>query len=153
MTEIVLLKNPSGALVPADPQAAEYIAKIKLGSGVRAKVVKQNNVGFHRKLFALFNFAFDQWEPDSKTYKGEVVAKNFDQFRNDLTVLAGYYETTVTLRGDVRLVAKSLSFASMDHDEREALYSAVINVVLAKILKNYTREDLDAVVDRLMEFA
>lgn len=153
MTEIVLLKTASGALMPADPQAAEYIAKLKLGGGVRAKVVKQNNIAFHRKLMALFNVAFDAWEPGEKQYKGLVIAKNFDQFRNDLTVLAGYYETTVTLKGDVRLVAKSLSFASMDQDERESLYSAVINVVLAKILRDVSRDELDGWVDRVMEFA
>jgi hypothetical protein len=153
MTEIVLIKSPSGALVPADPQATEFIAKLKMGAGVRAKVVRQNNVKFHRKLFALFNVAFDAWEPAEKQYKGQVIAKNFDQFRNDITVLAGFYESTITLRGEVRLVAKSLNFASMDQTERERLYEAVIGVVLAKILRSYTRADLDNVVDQVLAFA
>jgi hypothetical protein len=153
MTELVLIKTPSGALVPADPQASEYIAKLKMGSGIKAKVTKHNNVAFHRKLFALFNVAFDAWEPGEKEYKGQKIEKNFNQFRNDLTVLAGFYETTITLRGEVRLVAKSLSFEKMDQDEREALYSAVINVVLAKILTNYSRENLDRVVEQVLAFA
>jgi hypothetical protein len=41
------------------------------------------------------------------------VQKNFDQFRKDLTILAGYYESTINLRGEVRLIAKSLNFSAM----------------------------------------
>lgn len=146
------MKTAGGALVPADPQAAEYIAKLKLGASVKGKFTKQNNPAFHRKMMALFNLGFDAFNPGALTYKGQVVEKSFDQFRHDITILAGYYETTITLRGEVRLVAKSLSFGSMEQDEREALYSAVINVLLAKVLTTYTRDDLDDVVNRLMAF-
>jgi hypothetical protein len=152
MTMIVLMKAPSGALIPCDPQATEYIAGLKLGAPVRAEVKRMRNYQFHKKLFALLNLAYEAWEPTEATYKGEKVAKNFNQFRNDVTVLAGYYETTMTLKGEVRVVAKSISFANMEQDEFDKLYSAVINVILAKILSNYTRDDLDNVIDQLMNF-
>lgn len=153
MTEIVLTKLPSGALAPADAQAAEFIAKLKLGGAVKVKVTQPRNYRFHKKLFALLNLAFESWEPEGKEYKGELVAKNFDQFRNDVTVLAGFYDTTVTLKGDVRLVAKSISFANMEQDDFDKLYNAVVNVLLARVLTKYTRDDLDEVVERLMAFA
>lgn len=153
MSAIVLLKAPNGALVPADQQATDYIASLKTGAAVRAEVKRMRNYQFHKKVFALLNLAFDAWEPTEATYKGEVIAKSFNQFRNDITVLAGYYETTVTLKGEVRLVAKSMSFASMEQDEFEKLYSSLINVVLQRILTKYTRSDLDSVIDRLMQFA
>lgn len=153
MTELVLAKTASGALVPVDPQGIEYVAKMKLGAGVTAKVKKHNNVAFHRKMFALFNIAFDAWEPGEKHYKGQPVEKNFDQFRKDLTILAGFYETTISLKGEVRLTAKSLAFDNMSQDEREAVYSAVINVVLAKIMTGHTRDDLDTWVERVLQFA
>lgn len=153
MTEIVLTKLPSGALAPADAQAAEFIAKLKLGGAVKAKVSQPRNYRFHKKLFALLNLAFESWEPEGKEYKGERVAKNFDQFRNDVTVLAGFYDTTVTLKGDVRLVAKSISFANMEQDDFDKLYNAVVNVLLARVLTKYTRDDLDEVIERLMAFA
>jgi hypothetical protein len=152
MTAIVLMKAPNGALVPADPQATEYIASLKLGAAVRAEVKRMRNYKFHKKLFALLQFAFDTWEPTDATYKGQIVEKNFDQFRNDVTVLAGFFETTITLKGEVRVVAKSISFGSMSQDDFDKLYSAVCNVVLAKILKNYDREQLDAVMDQLTGF-
>lgn len=153
MTELVLIKTAGGMLAPLDPQGIEYVSKLKLGAGVTASVKKHNNPAFHRKLFALFNLAFEAWEPATQEYKGQVVAKNFDRFREDLTILAGYYEPTVNLRGEVRLVAKSLKFARMEQDEREKVYSAVIDVILAKLLTNYTREDLDATVERVLQFA
>jgi hypothetical protein len=153
MTELVLIKTASGALVPANPQAGEYIAKLKMGAGIKARVTKHNSIAFHRKLFALLNIAFDAWEPGEKKYKGRKIHKNFDQFRNDLTVLAGFYDTTITLKGEVRLTAKSLSFEKMAQQEREKLYCAVIDVVLAKILTDYTRDDLDRVVEQVLAFA
>lgn len=152
MKELVLTKAPGGALIPMDPQAAEYIAKLKTGAAVRATVKQQRNPRFHRKFFALLNLAFDAWEPVEATYKGAAVGKNFDQFRNDVVVLAGFYEMAVNLKGETRLTAKSISFASMDQEEFDRLYNAVVNVILTRILTNYSRDDLDAVIDRLMGF-
>lgn len=152
MTDVVLFKS-DGCLAPADAQAAEYIAKLKTGAAITATVKRHNNLAFHRKMFALFNLAFDAWEPEQKTYQGEYVHKNFDQFRKDLVILAGFYETVINLKGDVRVVAKSLNFSGMDQDEREQVYSAVIDVVLTRILRNYTRDDLDRVIDKILGFA
>lgn len=153
MTAIILTKTASGALVPVDPQAAEYIAKLKVGAGVTATVKRARNVQFHRKIFALLNLAFDHWEPAQATYKGEVVGKNFDQFRNDVIVLAGFYEMAVNLRGETRLTAKSISFANMAQDDFDVLYSKVIDVILSRILTNYTRDDIDNVVENVLRFA
>ena len=153
MTAIILTKTASGALVPVDPQAAEYISKLKVGAGVTATVKRARNVQFHRKLFALLNLAFDAWEPAQATYKGEVVGKNFDQFRNDVIVIAGFYEMAVNLRGETRLTAKSISFANMEQADFDELYSKVIDVILARILTNYTRDDLDNVVENILRFA
>lgn len=153
MSDLVLMKTAGGMLAPLDPQGIEYVSKLKLGAGVTATIKKHNNPAFHRKLFALFNLAFEAWEPAAQEYKGQVVAKNFDQFRKDLTILAGYYESTISFKGEVRLIAKSLNFSAMGQEEREAVYSAVINVILAKLLTNYTRDDLDAVVERVLAYS
>lgn len=152
MTEIVVTKTTGGALAPADQQAADFIAKLKLGEVVKVKATRMRNPGHHRKYFALLNLAFDAWEPVGKEYKGEQVQKNFEQFRNDVTVLAGYYETAITLKGEVRLSAKSISFGNMGQDEFEKLYSATVDVILERILTKYTRADLDQVIERLMSF-
>lgn len=153
MTEIMIMKTLGGALVPCDPQAAEFIQKMKVGAGVRAKVSKTRNTFFHRKFFALLNHAFDAWEPAQKEYKGIAIQKNFEQFREDVTILAGFYEMNVRLDGSIRFSAKSISFASMSQDEFENLYSAVINVILSRILTNYTRGDLENVINQILSFS
>ena len=152
MKELVLTKAPGGALIPVDPQAAEFIAKLKVGQGVTAAIKRHRNPAFHRKFFALLNLAYDAWEPTVATYKGQVVGKNFDQFRNDILCVAGHFEMAVNLRGETRVTAKSISFANMGQDEFETVYNSVANVILQRILTNYTRDDLDAVIDRLMSF-
>lgn len=150
--KIVLTKAPGGVLVPIDQQAVEYLAKLKLGAGVTVEIKQHRNPGFHRKFFALLNLAFEAWEPAGTEYKGERVQKNFEQFRNDLTVLAGHYETAITLKGETRLTAKSISFANMAQVEFDKLYSSVIDVVLARVLTNYTRDDLDQVIEKILRF-
>lgn len=152
MTEIVVTKTAQGFLIPVDPQGVEYVAKMKLGAGATVTIKRHNNPAFHRKLMALFNVGFEAWEPEQLEYKGQIVAKEFNQFRRDITVLAGYYESSINLRGEVRLTAKSLNFNSMDHDEREALYNAVASVLLQQILRHYKRADLDQVVEQITRF-
>jgi hypothetical protein len=156
MTELILTKTPSGTLAPCDPQAAEYISNLKLGAHVKAKCVKARNPKFHRKAFALLNLAFESWEPAEVTHKGERISKSFDRFRKDITILAGYYDVVVNLRGEVRYDAKSLSFSSMDDDEFGAVYNAILDVVWGKILRDAarykSRDEVDAIVNQLMGF-
>ena len=152
MAKIVLTKTPGGALVPVDQIGTDYIAKMKVGAGVSVTIVKHNNLGFHKKMFALTNFAYENWEPSEKEHKGVPIEKNFDQFREDLTILSGHYETRIRLNGEIRYIAKSWSFASMEDDEKERLYNGIINVVLKYILTNYKREDLDEVIEQLLAF-
>ena len=152
MTSIVLAKIAPGTLIAIDDEGCEYIEKMAQGAAITATVKKHNNPAFHRKLFSLFKLAYDAWEPETKEYKGQAVAKNFDQFRRDITILAGFYETVVNFKGDVRLIAKSLDFSRMEQEEREKLYSSVINVILARILTQYTRDDLDAIVERVLQY-
>lgn len=143
----------SNVLVPHDEAAASFIQKMKVGALMHADFKKVRNYKFHKKYFALVTFAFDQWEPRSGlTYQGQPVAKNKERFRKDVAILAGFFESTVNLKGEVRLEAKSISFSQMDDIEFEALYSATIDVILQRILTTYTRDDLDAVVEQLLRF-
>jgi len=150
--EIVVAKAANGCLVPVDPQGIEEIAKLKTGQGVKVTIKRMRNLGHHRKMFALLNLAYEAWEPAVQQYKGEAVAKNFESFRNDVVVLAGYGEASYNFRGEIRVRAKSMAFGSMSQDEFEKLYSAVIDVVLTRILTQYTRDDLDNVIEQVLRF-
>jgi predicted amidohydrolase len=48
--------------------------------------------------------------------------------------------------------AKSINFGSMGQEEFDGLYSSVIDVVPARILTNYTRDDIDSVVNQILGF-
>jgi len=129
---------------------------LEAGEFCQIEFVIPRNAKFHRKFFALLNFAFDAWEPNRKrkTYKGRPVMKNFDQFREDILILAGFSEQTFDLRGNMKLKAKSISFANMDDIEFESVYSAVIDVILVNVLSTYAgREELDDVINQAMSFA
>lgn len=153
MTDIYLTKTPTGALVPADSDSAEYLKKHKVGQGFKAKITRARNVMFHRKFFALLNYGFDTWKPLEAVYHGQIAEKNFKQFREDITILAGYFERFVRMDGSVQLRAKSISFANMDEDEFESLYSAVIDVLLKRIFINQTRGDVENVVNNILAFS
>jgi hypothetical protein len=120
------------------------------GEIAEVAVVVPRNPRFHRKFFALLKIGFDAWEP-TLTHDGQPVAKDFDQFREDVTIMAGHYMQTWTLDGEMRLRAKSISFGRMDETEFERVYSSVADVLLGKVLKGYKdRAELDRVVDHIM---
>lgn len=143
----------SNVLVPYDEAAAAFIQKMKVGELAHSDFKRVRNYKFHKKYFALVTFAFDQWEPrGGLTYQGQAVTKNKDRFRKDVAILAGFFESTVNLKGEVRLEAKSISFAQMDEIEFEALYSATVDVVLQRVLTRFTKDELENVVNQLLGF-
>lgn len=149
--EVHLIRTPSG-FTPASEEDFEACLRFRVGLEVRADIVQPRNVRFHRKFFAMLKVGFDAWEPPEKVYRGLPVQKNFERFRKDCTIAAGYYEPVANLKGDVRAEAKSISFASMDEAEFEKVYSDVANVILQRVLTNYTRADLDRVVEEIVRF-
>lgn len=155
-TELVLVKTPGGALAPVDEESRALVDRLKTGQGVRASIKRARNVRFHRKAFALFKLAFDSWEPETpQSYKGEAVSKDFDRFRKDMTILAGFYRAVYNARGEVRLEAESLSFANMDEGRFEKVFRAVLTVVWNRVLRNFgyeTEGDVERVIEELMRF-
>lgn len=152
----------SWALLPAHQQDEDEIKKLPNGQPVRCKVTRIRNVDHHRKYFALLNYAFDVWEPGNsimenavsmKVMSGELeIEKNFDRFRKDIAILAGFYIATYRTDNTARIEAKSISFANMDQDEFEKLYDKTIDVIIKHVLRNYTGDELRAVVEQIQEF-
>ena len=154
--DIMLVKTPGGALAPVDAEAREMVDKLKLGQGIQASVRRARNVRFHRKGMALFRLAYDVWEPLTPLeYKGLPVAKDFERFRKDMTILAGFYKAVYNARGEVRLEAESLRFSSMTEERFEQVFNAVLNVVWSRVLKaaGYaSTEDVEEVIEELLRF-
>ena len=151
------------ALVPAHASDLEAVKKLPAHQPVRVRVTKIRNVGQHRKYFALLNYAFDVWEPPVAMAMSELEhghfdpslarpEKNFERFRHDIIILCGFYESYYRINGEVRLEAKSISFANMDQDSFEQLYDKTVDVIIKHVLRNYTGDELRAVVEQVMEF-
>ena len=151
MSELALTKV-HGVLVPGNEETCERLEKVKNGEVLRGDFKKARNGLFLRKFFALLDIGYEVWEPAEIDTKWGKPEKNREQFRGQVTVLAGFYDTVFNLDGSVRLTPKSISFAKMDEDEFGKVYSSVANVLLAKVLGNYTRDDLDNRVAQILDF-
>jgi hypothetical protein len=156
MAELIMIRQPGGALVPATDEDAEALRKIKAGAAVRVEVRQIRNYKFLQKWWTLAKYAFDIWAEtvEPQEYKGQPVRPSFDRFRKDLIILTGRFDATYNARGEVRLEAKSISFASMSEDDFQTLYSETINVILAKILggTRMTEDQLRNHVDNVLAY-
>jgi hypothetical protein len=134
------------ALIAISEEAKEFLSKKKNGTGISGEFKEIRNYRFHKKYFALLNYAYDHWEPGEINSKYGTPEKTFKQFRKDLTILAGFYNIEMRINREPIVTAKSISFAKMSEDDFEKLYSNTIDVILKYILTNYKRSDLEQVV-------
>lgn len=153
--EVFLLKTPAGSLIPMGEDEAEALKKYKSGTVVRCNISEMRNGLFFRKWWSLVKMAFDQSSErlQPREHKGLQVLPSFDEFRKDVTILAGYYEATYKYDGSVRLRARSLAWAGMNEEEFAKLYSATIDAILQKILPGMDRDDLEQAVEMTLAYA
>lgn len=130
--KVEMVKQPGGLLCPASDMEMEKLNKFKTGGQYTIEIKLVRNPKFHGKVFAFFNFCFAHWKGDNE-FQSET--KQFDVFRNHLTVLAGFFDSYHNISGGVRIEAKSLSFSSMPQEEFEECYNALIRAALKHIFK------------------
>lgn len=141
--KVNFIKQPGGILFPASDIEADRLKRIKSGIvyEIDIKGGDKRNRGFHGKVFAFFNFCFQYWCADNTDYKFQCESAQFNSFRKDLTIKAGYFDWTVDIFGNAKPEARSLSFDSMDQEEFEACYSALIDAALATIFQGADMEN------------
>ena len=148
-----LLSKTISGLMPIDPDSIAWFNKLKPGEVVMAEFKKVRNYQFHKKYFALLTVGYDNWEPGEINSKYGVPTKNFDRFRADLTILAGFYDTTVRLDGSVRIEPRSISFAKMTAEDFKDLYSRTIDVLIKHVYKqDMDPEKLNDIVESYLRF-
>ena len=156
MPNSVLIKV-QGGLAPGDPQTEEFVSKVKLGGAVRGNltIMQPRNAAFHRKFFALLNLAYEYWEPPETDTKWGKPVKNFENFRKNLTVLAGHGQMVFNIDGTFKMQADSISFGSMDQTTFDALYQNMISVVIKNIsaMEKWGEDKINDVVNKVLEFA
>ena len=163
MSEMTLVKLPDGQIkgISERDEIAykNFRRRLKLlepGELIEIEAKLPRNSRHHRKYFALLNLGFEHWECNRKhkTYKGKPVTKCFESFREEVLILAGFFEQTFTLKGELKLIAKSIKFAKMEQPEFEDLYSKTITVLLEHVLTNYKdANEVNDVVEKILRFA
>ena len=151
MAEVNLTCIQKGVFRGMSESDMTALDRFKIGDVMKVKPVMVRNPKFMKKFFALLNVGFDSFEPVTE-HKGQVIQKNYERFRKDVTIMAGFYTVTVDINGAPKYEADSISFANMDEGTFEDLYSKVANVILEKVLTNYTRDDLDNTVNQILGF-
>ena len=148
MTTIALQKRPGNVLLPVTPLDVAILDRIRNGDVITIEFTHKRNGGFFAKWHVLVNYAFDIWEPEEGAPE-----KNYERFRKEITMLAGYYREVPSIRGGVRYEADSISWAKMDPDTFALMYTATCDVLIKWVLREYTREDIDRVLTHVAEFA
>ena len=87
--------------------------------------------------------------------KDTLLLKEFESFREWVTIQAGYYTVHLNPDGSRWLRAKSISFANMDDAEFEGLYKSVLNVLWNYILyqKFSSQLEVENLAAQLLEYA
>lgn len=130
-------------LVPADPDTLAAVSAMRPGAIVTADFKLKNNYEFHKKLMSLLNMAFEYWQPGEVSSKHGTPCKNFDRFRKDLTILAGFYEVVIRLDGSTVIEPKSLRFDKMDHAERQQVYQAILTVIWERVFPELNKGQIE----------
>ncbi|KKB01444.1 DUF1367 family protein [Avibacterium paragallinarum] len=135
---IEMVKGAGGTFVPADEMFLPALQGFKNGEMYSVEIKRTRNPQFHRKVFAFFKFCFEYWAAENTELQFQSEAKQFDTFRKNLTVLAGFREVTYTIDGRMRVEPQSLSYGNMEQDEFEQCYSALINAAIKHIFNDTT---------------
>ena len=154
MSTVHVMKSASGVFMPATDADAELLRRFKVGKVVRGEFAEMRNGAHFRKWWVLARFAFEIWKETvpAGEYHGRPVLPDFERFRKDLTITAGYFRPVWNVRNELRVEAESLAWASMTPERFETLYSATINAVLQKIIPNagYDEDRLRATIEQLL---
>lgn len=144
-------------LMPATDESRQWFSKLRIGARIEADMVQPRNPMFHRKFFALLQFAFEHWSDTAPPlkYKDMDVQPDFERFRKDIVILAGRFKPVVNLKGELRIEADSISFAKMSEQDFQLLYSQTIQVLLGRVFKGeqWSENHLREVIDQIVGFA
>ena len=134
--EIHLVRTSTG-LRPYTDDDYEEMKKIKVGSIVKANIVRPRNVKFHRKFFSLIRAAWDCLTEQQRTN-----LRSVDTFREQLLITSGFSEPLYDLNGQKFLErAKSISIAKMAEPAFNEGYSRCLEPLLVILMANGITED------------
>lgn len=154
MKDIALRRTETG-FEPWDEAANDQIANYRPGAYCLADIVQLRDPTFHRRGMALLRFGYGYWDPPPQQAVDGVpvdVIRNFEVYRKEVTILAGYYDLCATLSGEVKLEAKSISFRSMEEGEFREWFKAVKDVLWGQIFSSIAGFTEESYNNAVLEF-
>ncbi|OKP29407.1 DUF1367 family protein [Serratia fonticola] len=136
--QIDMVKNAGGVFCPAFEHDLPRLTKFKNGEVYTADIKLTRNPAFHKKMFAFFGFCFAHWAAENAGYECSDEYTQKEEFRKNLTILAGFFDVVTTIKGETKVRAKSLAYANMEPDEFERCYSAMINAAIKHLFNGTT---------------
>jgi hypothetical protein len=159
MSEILTIRTQLG-FSPADDEASEAMRRFPLGSIAKFDVKLMRNGAFFRKWWALVKVGYDYWTEtcEPMMFKGQPVLPDFDRFRHDITIMAGFYRPVWNAKGEMRVEAESIAWASMSEERFGKLYNATVAALLKLVFNGkrgprWTEEELRMTVEQIEAFA
>ena len=127
-----MIKLAGGSFHPYNDIEQEKTVRFKTNELYTVEIKHTRNYQFHKKVFAFLNFCFEHWSCDRDCLN---LQAQFNRFRNQLTVLAGYYIELYNINGEVRVEAQSISYSGMEQEDFEKFYHALVNAALKHIFR------------------
>ncbi|AHK11845.1 NinB-like protein [Shewanella sp. phage 3/49] len=146
--KIEMIKHADG-YAPVSDLEADRIKRFKNGEQYTVEIKLTRNPKFHRMVFGFFGFCFQYWSANQAGLENMDEYAQLNTFRKHLTVLAGYFDTTISIDGGLRVEARSLAYGSMKQEEFELVYSALINAAIKNVFNNTTDQ---VILDKLYSF-
>jgi len=128
--KFTVIKQLNNTLKVAYDSDYELIKKLKPNTEYQCEIKRPRNYKFHKKYFALITMLFENQERYN----------NINDLRHDLIVEAGYYRRYLDMQGQSVKVALSISFASMNQEDFDDLYSKTLDAIVQHF--NFDKEDI-----------
>ena len=143
------LVKVNGAWYPADDESKEVSDSLRYSTIIAAEVKDSDDrSGANlRRFFKFINTAFRMQDHYSSK----------EIFRKELLILSGYSETWVSVDGQVRVQAKSISYAELRNEDKfRAIFKNCIEAFISTYEKTngaiLTYEEFMAVLGEIEEF-
>lgn len=133
----IYLRNTLHGLIPLYPNDMDEKRKLKIGHDYECEIKNPRNLAFHRRFFALLNLGHENTSLDMP----------FETYRKYMTVKAGFFKAYQTPKG-LFYDPESISFANMDQEQFEDVYSRVLDKIIEDI--GATKEEIETALINFM---
>jgi len=122
--KVVLTKLLGGSLVAHDDKTAIRMDKLKTGGHYTCEIKELQDKVLHNRLMAMIRFGFQYWISQHSDIQS--TTEQFETYRKDLTVNAGYYTQNFARDGQTFIIeAKSINWNKMLPEQRRDFYKAI----------------------------